>query len=138
MTAAQTVKYIDLCQRAYNRFYERCGDKSGLPVPLVQGSLVLNIGSSVNDHAANEGKRVTELSQLKKTRAAELRTDLTRLVDDPEEYNSTACADITMANCNHHKLMLLAKAIRDADHQFLQGILPEERDVINRYVFHRV
>ena len=132
MTAAETVKYVDLCQQAYNRFYERCKDKTGLPAPLVQGSLVLNIGHSVKDHASNEKTRVQELSKMKKARAEELRADLAHLVGE-EEYNATACAAITMTNCNHHKLMLLAKAIRDADHQFLKGILPEERDLINRF-----
>ena len=85
----------------------------------------------MNDHAANENKRVAELSKLKKERAESLRADLAHLIDG-DEFELTAFEPITSANCNHHKLMLLAKAIRDADHLFLKGILPEERDVINR------
>ena len=117
MSAANTVRYVDLCQRAYNRFYDRCDDKIGLPDPLPQGSLVLNIGSAVNDHAANEGVRIKELSKLKKARAAELREDLTQLGEKWSDYADTAETDIVSLNCNHHKLMLLAKSIREADHR---------------------
>ena len=112
MSAANTVRYVDLCQRSYNSFYRRCTEKTGLPPPLKQGSLVLNIGCAVNDHAANEGCRIKELSELKKLRSQTLRDDLSQLYKDEDEYDTTAAAPITQVNCNHHKLMLLAKAIR--------------------------
>ena len=112
MSAANTVRYVDLCQRSYNSFYNRCKDKTGLPAPLKQGSLILNIGGAVNDHASNEGCRIKELSKLKVSRAELLRDDLQHLYSSAEECAATAEAPITQSNCNHHKLMLIAKAIR--------------------------
>ena len=72
LSAENTVKMIDRCQRAYNNFYDRCKDKEGLPVPVTQGSLILNVAAAVNDHAANETARISFISKIKARIAKEL------------------------------------------------------------------
>ena len=109
LSADNTVKMIDLCQKAYNDFYAACTDKQGLPTPVVQGSLILNVAASVNDHAANETKRVKFISQIKSRIAKEL---------------GATDSGIEAFYCNTHKAMLLAKALRKADHDFLSTICP--------------
>lgn len=68
LSAENTVKMIDVCQSAYNAWYEKCTDKVGLPIPVQQGSLILNVSASVNDHAANETKRIEFISKIKVSR----------------------------------------------------------------------
>ena len=113
LSANNTVLMIDRCQKAYNDFYHHCEDKQGLPAPVTQGSLILNVAATVNDHAANETKRVKFLSKIKARIAKELgATD-----NGIEEFY-----------CNTHKAMLLAKALRKADHDFLATVCPD-RDI---------
>lgn len=121
LSANNTVIMIDRCQKAYNDFYNMCKDKEGLPTPVRQGSLILNVAASVNDHAPNEIKRVEFISKIKARIAIEM---------------GATAEDITTFYCNTHKAMLLAKALRKADHDFLCILCPE-RDIgkcVNRYV----
>ena len=71
------------------------------------------MGASVNDHAANESKRVAFISKIKARIAAELGATHT---------------EIMSFFCNTHKAMLLAKALRKADHDYLSTLCPD-RDV---------
>ena len=98
------------CQREYNTFYKECKDKTGLPIPVTQGSLILNVAASVNDHAPNESKRVEFISKIKARIATELGVTYTEIVS---------------FFCNTHKAMLLAKALRQADHDYLSTICPD-------------
>ena len=112
LSAENTVRMIDRCQRAYNTFYHKSKDKQGLPTPVTQGSLILNVASAVNDHAANETCRVDFISKIKARIADQLGID-------------TSSGPIYQFYCNTHKAMLLAKAIRKADHEFMSTICPE-------------
>ena len=114
LSAENTVIMIDRCQRAYNNFYETCKDKEGLPVPVIQGSLILNVAASINDHAANETARVEFISKIK-DRVAK---DLGLVVQEGE-------TKLINFYCNTHKAMLLSKALRKADNDFLSTICPE-------------
>lgn len=102
---------IDRCQTAYNKFYAKCEDKDGLPVPVKQGSLILNVAASVNDHAANETARVKFISKIRDRIASQLGED-----------NKNPLVSFY---CNTHKAMLLAKALREADHQFMSTVCPD-------------
>ena len=72
LSAENTVKMIDRCQRVYNNFYKTCKDKEGLPTPVTQGSLILNVAATVNDAAPNETCRVGFISKIRERVAAEL------------------------------------------------------------------
>ena len=72
LSAENTVKMIDRCQRAYNNFYNDCKDKEGLPVPVMQGSLILNVEGSISDMAPNEKARVKFISKIKERVGKEL------------------------------------------------------------------
>ena len=111
LSAENTVKMINTCQRAYNRWYEKCTDKTGLPTPVRKGSLILNVAGSINDHAANETARVNFLSVIKQRVAKDLGISTTD--------------DMVSFYCNTHKGMLLAKAFRKADHSFLSSLFPD-------------
>ena len=113
LSANNTVKMIDACQRAYNTWYKKCPDKTGLPPPVKLGSLILNVAGTVNDHAANESARVGFLRKIKSRVAVEL--------------GDTSHGDIDLVDfyCNTHKGMLLAKALRKADHDFFSSLFPE-------------
>ena len=111
LSAENTVKMINECQIAYNKWYEKCGDKRGLPTPVKKGSLILNVAASVNDHAANETARVSFLSKIRKRVATELGVE--------------SVPDMVSFYCNTHKAMLLAKALRKADHEFLVSLFPD-------------
>ena len=113
LSAENTVIMIDRCQRAYNEFYEACKDKEGLPVPVLQGSLILNVAASINDHAPNETARVQFISKIKVRIAEGL-----GLVQEGE-------MELINFYCSTHKAMLLAKAIRKADQDFLEIICPK-------------
>ena len=113
LSANNTVLMIDRCQKAYNDFYHACKDKEGLPTPVTQGSLILNVAAAVNDHAANETKRVEFISKIKARIAEGL---------------GATDTGIEAFYCNTHKAMLLAKALRKADHEFLSTICPD-RDI---------
>ena len=94
LSAENTVIMIDRCQAAYNKFYEQCQDKEGLPVPVMQGSLILNVAASINDHASNETARVTFISKIKERVAKDL-----GLVHEGE-------LNLISFHCNAHKAML--------------------------------
>ena len=114
MSAENTVKMIDQCQSAYNVFYAKCEDKDGLPPPVTQGSLILNVAAAVNDHASNETARVEFLSKIKARIAVKLGIDDTN--------------PLVSFYCNTHKAMLLAKALRQADHDYLSTICSDRDD----------
>ena len=113
LSANNYVLMINKCQKTYNDFYNACKDKQGLPAPVIQGSLILNIAAAVNDHAPNETKRVGFISEIKARIAAEL---------------GASDSGIEAFYCNTHKAMLLAKALRKADMDFLSTICPD-RDI---------
>lgn len=116
LSAENTVIMINRCQRTYNHFYEACKDKTGLPAPVLQGSLILNIAASINDHAANETAHVEFISKIKSRVARDL-----GLVQEGE-------TKLINFYCNTHKAMLLSKALRKADHDFLTLVCPERDD----------
>lgn len=127
LSAQSSVKMTDVCQLAYNKFYNELKphERQGLPSPVPLGSLVCNITDAVNDHAANEMKRVEEFSSLKKDRAIQHQEYFKSLGADAFEK---AKAALLSFGCNTHKQMLLAKAFRTADNDFLKTIFPDERD----------
>ena len=102
LSAENTVKMIDRCQRVYNNFYKICKDKEGLPTPVTQGTLILNVAATVNDHASNEKCRVEFISKIRERVAAEL--DLT----DELEGNP-----LVSFYCNTHKVVTTSCSTAD-------------------------
>ena len=113
LSAHNTVKKLNLCQRANNGWYVKCKDKAGLPVPVQLGSLILNVLGAINDMAPNEIKRVGCLSNIKKRLAVQI---------FGEEVQAS---DLISFKCNGHKGMLLAKALRKADHDVFILLFPD-------------
>ena len=110
-------------QLAYNEFYAACEDHQGLPEPVELGSFLFNIASALNDHAANETARNVELSKIKK-----------ELAECSETGNVDGKGDaLKQFYCSHHKLMLWAKAIRQADHKFVTELAPDRDSTIREF-----
>ena len=82
---------------------------------MTQGSLILNVAATINDHAANETARVEFISKIKARVAKEL----------GQCGGDDADTKLISFYCNTHKSMLLAKALRKADHDFLSMIFPD-------------
>lgn len=145
------VTSLDECQQVYNDVYEALLEKSkqesetetdrmsqhknspiiakSLPQPLPQGSLLLRFTSSVSDHAPNEGAKVGCITTAKLDRAAEHRIRWRELgFDSINEYDRYAGTKLWTFYCSNHKNMLLAKALRNADHKLLIAALGDERD----------
>ena len=109
-------------QMAYNSFYSSCKDKTGLPDPIEIGSFIFNIAAACNDHASNETARNREFNSIKK-----------KITEDLGNHVSETDEALQQFYCSHHKLMLWAKAIRKADHDFVTEGLPDRDKEIREF-----
>ena len=76
-----------------------------------------------------ETAKVQVISKLKVDRATELRAEWENLgFHSVEEFDKYASHPLFGFYCSNHKLMLLAKHLRNTDHLWLVEVSPVERD----------
>ena len=140
VTSECIITSFDECQAVFNLICEKLTSPtrtspqpkplpSAIPKPLPLGAFLLLFDTTNHDHASNEGLKAANLSKAK-TELAVRHKDNWRSFgfNSLSEYKKYAMCELFHFNCTNHKGMLLAKAIREADHGALAASLPAQRD----------